>query len=161
KGVGAGAVDTIVKTRMKSGYYKSVFDLAKRIDLRAANKKAFESLAYAGGFDGFTEMHRAQYFYCDGDSSTGLEKAIKYANRIKENENSAQGSLFGGSAATELPEPILAPCPPWGLIEKLKYERDVIGIYLTSHPLDNYKFEIKHFCPNRVRDLQLINKVKA
>lgn len=161
KGVGAGAVDTIVQTREKEGKYKSVFDLAKRIDLRAANKKAFESLAYAGGFDSFTNTHRAQYFHVDGDSSTGLEKAIKYGHRVKENENSAQASLFGGSAATELPEPVLAPCPAWGLIEKLKYEKDVIGIYLTSHPLDNYKFEIKHFCPNRVTDLQLINKVKA
>ena len=161
KGVGAGAVDTIVQTREKGGRYKSVFDLAKRIDLRSANKKAFESLAYAGGFDNFTDTHRAQYFYMDGDSSTGLEKAVKYGNRFKENENSAQASLFGGSAATELPEPVLAPCNQWGLIEKLKYEKDVIGIYLTSHPLDNYKFEIKHFCANRVTDLQLINKVKA
>ena len=161
KGVGAGAVDTIVQTREKDGKYKSVFDLAKRIDLRAANKKAFESLAYAGGFDSFTNTHRAQYFHTDGDNSTGLEKAVKYGQRIKENENSAQASLFGGSAATELPEPVLAPCPPWGLIEKLKYEKDVIGIYLTSHPLDNYKFEVKHFCQNRVIDLHLINKVKA
>src|SRR5690606_2153246 len=139
KGVGAGAVDTIVQTREKDGKYKSVFDLAKRIDLRAANKKAFESLAYAGGFDSFTNTHRAQYFHTEGDNSTGLETAVKYGQRIKENESSAQASLFGGSAATELPEPVLAPCPPWGLIEKLKYEKDVIGIYLTSHPLDNYK----------------------
>src|SRR5690606_33094236 len=75
KGVGAGAVDTIVQTREKDGKYKSIFDLAKRIDLRAANKKAFESLAYAGGFDSFTHTHRAQYFHMDGDNSTGLEKA--------------------------------------------------------------------------------------
>lgn len=161
KGVGAGAVDTIVETREKGGKYKSVFDLAKRIDLRAANKKAFESLAYAGGFDSFTNTHRAQYFSNEGDNSTGLEKAIKFGNRVKDNESSAQASLFGGSAATELPEPVLAPCAAWGLIEKLKYEKDVIGIYLTSHPLDNYKFEIKHFCSNKVSDLQLINKVKA
>lgn len=159
KGVGAGAVDTIVQTRA-SGPYKSVFDLAKRIDLRAANKKAFESLAYAGGFDSFQNMHRAQYFHAE-DNSTGLEKAIKFAQRFKENENSAQVSLFGGDGAAELPEPVLASCPPWGLIEKLKYEKEVIGIYLTSHPLDNYKFEIKHFCQNKVSDLQLINKVKA
>ena len=161
KGVGAGAVDTIVQTRNKGGKYKSVFDMAKRIDLRAANKKAFESLAYAGGFDSFSNTHRAQYFNKEGDNLSGLEKAIKFGQRFKENENSAQASLFGGSAATELPEPVLAPCPAWGLIEKLKYEKDVIGIYLTSHPLDNYKFEIKHFCQNKVSDLQLINKMKA
>ncbi|MBE8719550.1 DNA polymerase III subunit alpha [Sphingobacterium pedocola] len=160
KGVGAGAVDTIVQTRATSPY-KSIFDFAKRIDLRAANKKAFESLAYGGGFDGFTDTHRAQYFFRDGDGSTGIEKAVKFGQRFKENEQSAQASLFGGGAAADLPEPILTPCPQWGLIEKLKYEKDVIGIYLTSHPLDNYKFEIKHFCQNNVTDLQLINKVKA
>jgi len=90
-----------------------------------------------------------------------LEKAIKFGQRFKENESSAQASLFGGESSAELPEPVLAPCTQWGLIEKLKYEKDVIGIYLTSHPLDNYRFEIKHFCQNNVRELQLINKVKA
>ncbi len=159
KGVGAGAVDAIVQTR-KSGLYKSVFDMAKRIDLRAVNKKAFESLAYAGGFDSFESTHRAQYFHAD-DNSTGLEKAIRFGQRYKENESSAQASLFGSGGAAELPEPVLAPCPQWGLIEKLKYEKDVIGIYLTSHPLDTYRFEIEHFCHNPVSDLALINKVKA
>ncbi len=160
KGVGAGAVDTIVQTRTQEPY-KSIFDFAKRVDLRAANKKSLESLAYAGGFDSFKDTHRAQYFFRDGDGSTGIEKAIKFGQRFKENEQSAQGSLFGGGASVALPEPLLTPCPPWGLIEKLKYEKEVIGIYLTSHPLNNYKFEIEHFCQNRVSDLQLINKVKA
>ncbi|NGM62073.1 DNA polymerase III subunit alpha [Sphingobacterium sp. SGG-5] len=160
KGVGAGAVDTIVQTRTAEPY-KSIFDFAKRVDLRAANKKAFESLAYAGGFDSFKDTHRAQYFFKDSDGLTGIEKAVRFGQRFKENEQSAQASLFGGGAAVSLPEPLLPSCPPWGLIEKLKYEKDVIGIYLTSHPLDNYKLEIDHFCPNRVVDLQLINKVKA
>jgi len=159
KGVGAGAVDAIVQTR-QSGLYKSVFDMAKRIDLRAVNKKAFESLAYAGGFDSFENTHRAQYFHSD-ENSTGMEKAIRFGQRFKENESSAQASLFGVGGAAELPEPVLAPCPQWGLIEKLKYEKDVIGIYLTSHPLDTYRFEIEHFCQNSVSDLALINKVKA
>ncbi len=160
KGVGAGAVDTIVQTRTKEPY-KSIFDFAKRVDLRAANKKAFESLAYAGGFDSFKDTHRAQYFFKDSDGLTGIEKAVKFGQRFKENEQSAQASLFGGGASVSLPEPLLPPCPQWGLIEKLKYEKDVIGIYLTSHPLDNYKLEIDHFCHNRVADLQLINKAKA
>ncbi|WP_293945964.1 MULTISPECIES: DNA polymerase III subunit alpha [unclassified Sphingobacterium] len=159
KGVGAGAVDAIVQTR-QSGLYKSVFDMAKRIDLRAVNKKAFESLAYAGGFDSFESTHRAQYFHSE-DNSTGMEKAIRFGQRYKENENSAQASLFGAGEAAELPEPVLAACPQWGLIEKLKYEKDVIGIYLTSHPLDTYRFEIEHFCHNPVSDLSLINKAKA
>lgn len=160
KGVGAGAVETIVQSRA-DGPYKSIFDLAKRVDLRMINKKAFESLAYAGGFDSFNDTHRAQYFSSDTDNSTGLEKAIKFAHKFRENENSAQASLFGSGGAVELPEPVLSPTTPWGLIEKLKYEKDVIGIYLTSHPLDNYKFEIKHFCANKVSELQMINKMKA
>ena len=160
KGVGAGAVETIVQNRA-NGPYKSIFDLAKRVDLRMINKKAFESLAYAGGFDSFNDTHRAQYFSSDTDNSTGLEKAIKFAHKFRENENSAQASLFGSGGAAELPEPVLSPTTPWGLIEKLKYEKDVIGIYLTSHPLDNYKFEIKHFCANKVSELQMINKMKA
>ncbi len=160
KGVGAGAVETIVQSR-EGEPYKSIFDLAKRVDLRMINKKAFESLAYGGGFDSFTDTHRAQYFYSDQDNPSGIEKALKFAHKHKENENSAQVSLFGAGGAVELPEPSLTPCPQWGLIEKLKYEKDVIGIYLTSHPLDNYKFELRHFCVNNVTDLQLINKVKA
>lgn len=159
KGVGAGAVDTIVQTRATE-LYKSIFDMAKRIDLRSANKKAFESLAYAGGFDSFKDTHRAQYFHADGDNTTGIEKAIKFAQRYKSNENSAQASLFGAAGTVDLPEPTLAPCPQWGLMEKLKYEKDVIGIYLTNHPLDNYVFEIENFCPNKVADLALINKSK-
>ena len=94
KGVGEGAVNTIVECR-KDGKYKSIFDLAKRIDLRAANKKAFENLALAGGFDGFTNTHRAQYFHHDGDNITFLEKAIRYGSKSQENENSSQVSLFG------------------------------------------------------------------
>ncbi|MCT1526397.1 DNA polymerase III subunit alpha [Sphingobacterium hotanense] len=160
KGVGAGAVETIVQSR-EGEPYKSIFDLAKRVDLRMINKKAFESLAYGGGFDSFSDTHRAQYFYSDSDNPSGIEKALKFAHKFRENENSAQVSLFGAGGAVELPEPSLTPCPQWGLIEKLKYEKDVIGIYLTSHPLDNYKFELRHFCPNNVTDLQLINKAKA
>ncbi|PJB20334.1 MAG: DNA polymerase III subunit alpha, partial [Flavobacteriaceae bacterium CG_4_9_14_3_um_filter_33_16] len=98
KGVGHGAVKTIVENRKKQGHYKSIFDFAKRIDLRAANKKAFENLALAGGFDCFTETHRAQYFHNDGDGITFLEKAIRYGSKHQENENSAQVSLFGDAS---------------------------------------------------------------
>src|SRR5690606_38735292 len=160
KGVGAGAVETVVACR-EDAPYTSIFDLARRIDLRAANKKAFESLAYAGGFDCFSGTHRAQYFHTDGDRGTALEKALKYGAKYKENENSAQVSLFGSSSNVQIPEPTLPVCPEWGLIEKLKYEKDVIGIYLTSHPLDNYRFEINHFCQHPVRLLTLIDKVKG
>ena len=159
KGVGAGAVDTIVESR-KDKPYSSIFDLARRIDLRAANKKALESLAYAGGFDCFANTHRAQYFHADGDGGTVLEKSLKYGAKYRESENSAQVSLFGGGSNVEIPEPTLPHCGEWGLIEKLKYEKDVIGIYLTSHPLDSYRFEITHFCQHPVKLLTLIDKMK-
>ncbi|WP_299225532.1 DNA polymerase III subunit alpha [uncultured Psychroserpens sp.] len=146
KGVGHGAVMTIVENRKQDGHYKSIFDLAKRIDLRAANKKAFENLALAGGFDGFGDTHRAQYFHDDGDGITFLEKAIKYGAKHQENENSAQVSLFGDASEVQIAEPQVPPCEEWGTLEKLKREKEVVGIYISGHPLDDFKIEMKTFC---------------
>ncbi|WP_136480349.1 DNA polymerase III subunit alpha [Cognatitamlana onchidii] len=146
KGVGHGAVMTIVENRKEDGPYKSIFDLAKRIDLRAANKKAFENLALAGGFDGFGGTHRAQYFYDEGDGITFLEKAIKYAHKHKENENSAQVSLFGESSEVQIAEPEVPPCEEWGTMKTLSKEREVVGVYISGHPLDDFKTEMNTFC---------------
>ncbi len=153
KGVGNGAVQTIVDNR-KDGKYKSIFDLSKRIDLRAANKKALENLALAGGFDSFGETTRAQYFHDDGDQITFLEKAIKYAAKYQENENSAQVSLFGEASEVQIPEPLVPPCEDWNTMEKLAREKEVVGIYISGHPLDDYKFEIKYFCNAKLEDLR-------
>lgn len=119
KGVGKGAVDTIVENR-KTSPYRSVFDMAKRIDLRSANKKAFENIALAGGFDSFEDTHRAQYFHDEGDGITFLEKALRYGAKMQENENSAQVSLFGEMSEVQIPEPVVPPCDTWGTMEKLK-----------------------------------------
>ena len=146
KGVGHGAVKTIVETRKKDGPYKSIFDMAKRIDLRAANKKAFENLALAGGFDCFTNTHRAQYFHKEGEDLTFLERAIRYGNKYQENENSAQVSLFGDSSEVQIAEPIIPPCEEWGTMEKLAREKEVVGIYISGHPLDDFKTEMNTFC---------------
>lgn len=146
KGVGYGAVKTIVENRKEDGPYKSIFDLAKRIDLRAANKKAFENLALAGGFDCFKDTHRAQYFYTEGGEITFLEKAIKYGAKHQENENSAQVSLFGAASEVQIAEPEIPPCEEWGTMEKLAKEREVVGIYISGHPLDDFKIEMKTFC---------------
>jgi len=121
KGVGKGAVETIVEHRKKDGAYKSIFDLAKRIDLRAANKKAFENLALAGGFDSFGDTHRAQYFHKEGDESIFLEKVIKYGSKYQESENSSQVSLFGDASEVQIPEPLVPPCEDWGTMEKLLF----------------------------------------
>lgn len=157
KGVGANAVQTIVDGR-KTGPYKSIFDLAKRIDLRAANKKAFENLALAGGFDCFTTTHRAQYFHDDGENSTFLEKAMRYGSKYQENENSSQVSLFGEASDVQIPEPVVPPCEEWTTMEKLAKEREVVGIYISGHPLDDYKFEMKYFCNSRLDALKDLEK---
>uniref|UniRef100_UPI00404AC057 DNA polymerase III subunit alpha n=2 Tax=Gelidibacter sp. TaxID=2018083 RepID=UPI00404AC057 len=146
KGVGHGAVMTIVDNRKKDGHYTSIFDFAKRIDLRAANKKAFENLALAGGFDCFTKTHRAQYFHDDGDGITFLEKAIRYGSKHQENENSAQVSLFGDASDVQIAEPQVPPCEEWGTMEKLAREKEVVGIYISGHPLDDFRIEMNTFC---------------
>ena len=146
KGVGYSAVMSIVNNRKKNGHYKSIFDLAKRIDLRAINKKVFENLALAGGFDCFQDTHRAQYFHKENDDITFLEKVIKYVHKHKENENSAQISLFGDTSKVQITEPQVPPCEEWGTMEKLAQEKEVIGIYISGHPLDDFKTEMKTFC---------------
>lgn len=157
KGVGAPAVETIVEHR-KSGNYKSIFDLAKRIDLRAANKKAFESLALAGGFDCFTTTHRAQYFHDDGDNITFLEKAMRYGSKFQENENSSQVSLFGETSEVQIAEPVVPPCEEWSTMEKLAKEKEVVGIYISGHPLDDYRFEMKYFCNTKLETLKNLDQ---
>ncbi len=158
KGVGGGAVDTIVQHRKKDGHYKSIFDLAKRIDLRAANKKAFESLALAGAFDSLGEVHRAQYFHQTESDLNFLEKVLKYASKFQENQNSAQVSLFGEASEVQIPEPEVPPCEPWHTMKTLKAEKEVIGLFLSGHPLDDFKLEIKHFCNTDIRCFNSIEK---
>ncbi|MEP5339208.1 MAG: DNA polymerase III subunit alpha [Algibacter sp.] len=149
KGVGHGAVVTIVDHRKKDGPFKSIFDMAKRIDLRAANKRAFENLALAGGFDCFGD-HRAQYFHKEGDEITFLEKAVKYGAKHQENENSAQVSLFGAASDVQIAEPTVPPCEEWGTMEKLAQEREVVGVYISGHPLDDFRTEMKTFCSGTI-----------
>ena len=159
KGVGRAAVETIVKNRKKDGPFKSVFDLAKRIDLRASNKKAFENLAVAGGFDSFGTTHRAQYFHQEGDGVTFLEKVIRYGSKYQENENSSQVSLFGDASEVQIPEPEVPPCEEWGTMEKLRREKEVVGIYISGHPLDDFKTEINAFCNASVSNMHDLNNL--
>ena len=144
KGVGRGAVETIIEHR-KEARYTSVFDLTKRIDLRAANKKALENLTLAGGLDSFGNCHRAQYFNPDGDGILFLEKAIRYGAKHQENLNSSQTNLFGDDSQEQIQEIQIPDCDSWGTLELLKKEKDVVGIYISAHPLDDFKREMKYF----------------
>ncbi|MGB2397740.1 MAG: DNA polymerase III subunit alpha [Flavobacteriaceae bacterium] len=144
KGVGKGAVETIIEQR-KEGKFTSIFDLTQRIDLRAANKKALENLTLAGGLDSFGSTHRAQYFNPDGEGVTFLEKAVRYGAKHQESLNSSQTNLFGEDLALQVEEIKIPHCEPWGTLERLKQEKEVVGIYLSAHPLDDFKREMKYF----------------
>jgi len=146
KGVGASAVNAIVSERKNNGNYTSIFDLSKRVELRAANKKAFDSLAAAGAFDCFNSIHRAQYFNDIGDGITFIEKIIKHGGKFQANKNSAQVSLFQNSSDVQVAELQVPETKQWNTIEKLSREREVIGIYISGHPLDDFKVEMESFC---------------
>ncbi|TCD03836.1 DNA polymerase III subunit alpha [Pedobacter psychroterrae] len=161
KGVGEKAVESIIEERVASQMYKDVYDFARRSNTRTVNKKAYESFVYSGAFDGFGH-HRAQYFFVGmNDKMNGIEKLIKYANDFQNNESSSQSSLFGGSVADMISEPTLPVAPEWSLIDRLKYEKDAIGIFLSGHPLDNYRLELKEFCQHNVRHLAIVNKIRT
>jgi DNA polymerase-3 subunit alpha len=161
KGVGEKAVESIVEERDANGLYATVYDFARRTNSRAVSKKVYENLVYGGAFDCFG-FNRAQFFFKpDGGFYNGIERLVKYTNDFQNNLNSSQASLFGGTNDAEITEPQLPECEEWGLIEKLKYEKESIGIYLTGHPLDNYKFELENFCSHQVKHLSLLNRMKS
>ena len=145
KGVGASAVKAIVGERKLNGPYLSIFDLSQRVDLRAANKKAFDSLAAAGAFDSF-KINRAQYFHDNGDGITFIEKILRHGNKFQENKNSSQVSLFAGTNDMQVSNPDIPQVEPWPTIEKLTKEKEVVGIYISGHPLDDFKVEMESFC---------------
>ncbi|HEV7780074.1 MAG TPA: DNA polymerase III subunit alpha [Chitinophagaceae bacterium] len=147
KGVGEAAVESIIEERKKGGSFPDIFDFIKRINQRTVNKKTLESLAYAGGFDCFTGHHRAQYFNVpEGELINGLEKVIKYGQVYATQNATTTNTLFGDlPISMEIPPPRIPDCEPWPLIVQLDKEKEVTGIFLSGHPLDNYKFEMKHY----------------
>ena len=161
KGVGEAAVNSIVEERQLNGPYKSIFDLVRRVNLRSANKKTFENLAYGGAFDSFPEMHRAHFFHIEKEGSTFLEKIIRYGNSYQESLNSSQHSLFGESTGTEIPEPTVPIVQPWENLVRLKLEKDVIGFYVSGHPLDMYRIEMNELIKYKIKDLKEGIKVKG
>lgn len=154
KGVGEAAVESIISERMKNGSFVSLFDFIKRINQRTVNKKTLESLAYAGGFDCFTEYHRAQYFVVpENEMINGLEKVIKYGQVIASQNANTANTLFGDLPVTmEIPPPKLADCPHWPLTVQLDHEKEVTGMFLSGHPLDHYRFEMKHYGVTPIAD---------
>lgn len=145
KGVGGAAVDAIIEER-ENGVYKDIYDLTSRVNLRAVNKKSIESLAIAGAFDEFENCNRNHFLIADPtDNCTLTEKAVKFGNSVQTSTHSAANSLFGELAPIEVVAPKIHVVEEMGLIEKLNKEKEVIGIYLTGHPLDTYALEVKSY----------------
>jgi len=145
KGISEAAVEEIVDQRRKHGKYLNAIDLVKRVNLKSVNKKSLECLVCAGAFDCFTDMHRAQYFFNLQGDATGLQKIIKYGEIHQSQSSSNSNTLFGDLDLPEIAPPRISKCDPWSLIEKLEREKEVTGMYISGHPLDNYKFEIDHY----------------
>ena len=149
KGVGEAATLAIIEEREKNGPYKDIFDFLRRINLRTVNKRCLESLVKSGALDEFTDLHRATYFFKENDNDTTpsfLDKLIRWGGKEQENAASSQISLFGGSP--EMAESLQLEIPKveeWSSITKANFEKETIGIFLTGHPLDEYKWTMKFY----------------
>ncbi|MDD4848031.1 MAG: DNA polymerase III subunit alpha, partial [Bacteroidales bacterium] len=146
KGVGEAVADAILEERDKNGSFKDIMDFVLRINPRFINKKSMESLANSGAFDCFEGMHRAQFFYPDRDNEPNfIEKLLRYATKVAEQKNSAQSSLFGDIEEDNLPSITFPQCEPWDEITRLSKEKEMTGFYISGHPLNQYRDEIKFF----------------
>ncbi len=162
KGVGAAAVEHIIVEREKNGHYKDIFDFVERVNLSTVNKKTIENMVMSGCFDSFNEIKRHNFFHQDNEGYTLIDQLVKYGNLMK-NQTTAN-TLFGNDASFQdaVQKPIVVPCEEWPPLEKLNREKELIGIYLSSHPLDDFKLEIDSFTNNTLADLSnletLLNK---
>ena len=164
KGMGASAAESIVRERMENGPYKDIYDFAERVDLSNVNRKAFESLAYSGGFDSFG-LQREQYFAVTGKGDLFLDTIVRYGQLFQAEKAQQQNSLFGGMDAVDVVHPIAPKAEKWPTIEKLNKERELVGIYLSAHPLDEYSVVLNNMCNThcskfgRNADMQELAKV--
>lgn len=158
KGVGAAAVESIIREREVNGPFEDIFDFAVRVNPRAVNKKVYESLALSGAFDCFPGLHRRQYVYSNNGEPNLIEKALKYAGKAQLHAQSAQVSLFGSSTGTAMPRPKVDPVPPFEKLERVNLEKELLGVYLTGHPLNNFRFELEVFTTaqcNQLNDIAI------
>ncbi len=145
KGMGDAAAINIIAEREKNGPYKDIFDFVQRVNLSAVNRKAFESLALSGGFDSFG-IKREQYFGTNAKGDTFIETLLRYGQVYQTEQSSMQNSLFGDMGGVEITTPPVPETEPWSTMELLKKERDLVGIYLSAHPLDDYAVVLNHMC---------------
>jgi len=146
KGVGEGAVNSIVEERNKNGTFKSIFDFVERLNLTSCNKKNIESLALAGAFDNFPDIKREDFFVANGKGETFIDQLIRYGNKYQIDKAQATNSLFGDDTSFDVAHPDIPKGEKWSDLERLNKERELIGIYLSAHPLDEYAIALKYAC---------------
>lgn len=161
KGLGEAAVKAVIEERDQNGPFTSIFGFIERVNLSAVNKKSIEAMAMAGAFDTFASIRREQYFALTADKETNfIEALIKYGNRMTIEKNSRQQSLFGDSSSFGPALPVVPDAMEWTMLEKLNKEKDLIGIYLSAHPLDQYKLEIRTFATVTLAQLNQMDDYK-
>ncbi len=146
KGVGVGCVDSIIEQREKEGPFKDIFDFVQRIDQRACNRKALESMALAGAFDDFKEIKREDFFETNPRGEVFSETLMRFGSRYQASVQEMQNSLFGAIGGVEVATPAIPKAEPWSQLELLNRERELVGMYLSAHPLDPYYMEVTYGC---------------
>ena len=153
KGVGESAVQSIIEERRANGPFKGIFDFVQRVNLNACNKKNMECLALSGALDSFPEIKREQFFAVNAKGETFLETLMRYGNRFQTDQAAAANSLFGGDNIVDIATPEIPLAERWGDLERLNRERDLVGIYLSAHPLDQYSIVLEHVCNTHMAEL--------
>ena len=152
KGMGDAAAQAIIDEREKNGQFKDIFDFVQRVNLSAVNSKALESLVLSGAFDGF-KIKRESFFARNPDGRTFLETLMRYGQVYQQEKNESRQSLFGAMEEVEIATPAIPQAESWSAIEKLNRERDLVGIYLSAHPLDEFEFILKNLCNTQCQEL--------
>ena len=153
KGVGESAVQSILDERSKRGPFKDIFDFVQRVNLTACNRKNIENLALAGAFDGFTGIKREDFFVKNAKDETFVEVLVRYGGKYQLDKAEAANSLFGGDNQVEIATPEIVPAPSWNDLERLNKERELVGIYLSAHPLDEFAVILNYVCNVHMMDL--------
>lgn len=153
KGVGGGAADAIIQERTKNGPFKDIFDFVQRVNLTAVNRKSIESLVLSGGFDSFGKIRREDYFAKNTKGESFLDTYVRYGQMYQMEQSQIRNSLFGGENEVDIATPPLLKGDQWSDIERLNKERDLVGIYLSAHPLDEYKIVLDNLCNAKCSEL--------